>query len=216
MITHDVPLHIQGPDSEDCGPVSAAMILDFFHVTDNQEEVIAKVPKSYFGTTSFDNAVVLIEYGLEVTVVTANPLVFDGDFLHSNPTPEAIRKKVVVAKDNERDKGKRATIESLLRYIDKGGGLVTEIPNANHITQALDHNKLVGASTYAKAIGQNEGGYHFVVIGGYGKEKFLVYNPWPQSRHKSWERINEVMFAIHAGTTFDYDNGTLLVVGKPD
>lgn len=214
MKQYDIPLHTQADGSEDCGPVSATMILDFFGITSDEEEVIKKVPRSYLGTSSFEVAVVLMSYGLRVRAITANPLIFDGDFIRSVPDSGQIHRKVKEAYDKEKNKDKKSTAKSVLRYLDKRGEIIVKIPAASDITGALDEGKLVFASAYARAIGEKEGGYHFIVIGGYDGDKFLIFNPLPKSRRKSWERIDEVMFAIHASTNFDYDNGSILLVGK--
>jgi len=214
MLAFDVPLHIQDKDSEDCGPVSTAMILDYFGATSDQAEVIERVPRLYEGTSAFDNGLAMLEYGLDVEAITANPLVFDGDFRQLEPDDAAIRQQIETTRKNEKEEKHAVILDGLLSFLDKGGKLTIEIPTAQHIINAIDAGKLVFASTYTKVLGKNEGSYHFVVIGGYDKNQFLIFNPWPTSRHKSWSKIDDVMFAIHTNTLYDYDNGAILLAGK--
>lgn len=67
----DIPLHLQTKGSEDCGPTGSLMILDYFGITSDSAEVLSKVPRCNFGTSSFDNANTLMDYGLNVELVTA-------------------------------------------------------------------------------------------------------------------------------------------------
>lgn len=209
-----VNLHLQDEASEDCGPISSLMILDYFNITDSREEVLAKIPRCDFGTSAFDNAQVLKNYGLNVEIITAHPKVFDGDFLSKEPSTEQILDRIEDIKQKEKSVNSRQILEGLKKFIKDDGKLTLAIPVEESIKQALDENRLIFAGMYTKALGANEGGYHFVVIGGYKEDKFLIYNPWPPSRQKSWEPIDKVMFAIHCSTLFDYDNGAILVVGK--
>lgn len=216
MKAYDVPAHLQDDGSEDCGPASTTMVLDFFGITADQEAVIKKVPRCNYGTDAFGNALVMQNYGLSVEVITANPLIFDGDFLRMGSTKSDIRHRIVGVRDIENDTDRKAILDRFVDAVDSNIGLITKIPTAQMIIDALNAGKLVWTSMYAQVLGKNEGKYHFIVIGGYdeSEETFLVFNPLPKSRRKSWEKIDEVMFAIHTNTLFDYDNGAVLVVGK--
>ncbi len=214
MVALNIPLHLQKLGSEDCGPISSLMILDYFGITSDPEEVIAKVPRHSFGTSSFDNATTMIDYGLKVHMITAQPLLFDGDFIRSNPTRHQITSRVEEAMRKEKDQGKKDTLNGLIVFIEAGGSLSLEYPSKESIVTALNDGKPVFASMFTNTIGRNQGGYHFVVIGGYKDEQFLIFNPWQPSRQKSWENADEILFGIHCSTLFDYDNGTILIVDK--
>lgn len=214
MIKLDIPLHLQKLHSEDCGPTCTLMVLDYFGITSDANEVLQKVPRCNFGTSTFDNAVVLLDYGLKVEMVMAQPLLFDGDFIRSKPSKQKIIARIKKVHDEETDQGKKDILTGLLTFINAGGTLTLAIPTKSIIETALDHGKPVMISTFTKTMGPDQGGYHFVVVGGYNDKQFLLFNPWQQSRQESWENSDEVLFGIHSSTLFDYDNGTILIVGK--
>lgn len=210
-----VPLYLQKLGSEDCGPIATLMILGYFDKTSDVKEVLTKVPRSYFGTTTFDNATVLLDYGLKVDLVTRNPLIFDGDFIRSKPSGKEVKQRINEVTKKEKKSERKEILEGLLTFINKENSkLKLDIPSKDIIIEALGRGKLILASIYAKALGVNQGGYHFVVIAGIDKDKLLVLNPWPKSRQESWEDIDEVVYAIHTSTMFDYDNGSILIVGS--
>lgn len=210
----DVPLHLQAPGSEDCGPISSTMVLDYFGFPVTPADIIAKVPRCEWGTDTFGNANVLAEYGLKVKLVTKSPLLFNGDFLRTNPSRAAILAHIRKLESEISDKDKKGILNRLLQFLDNKGELLIEIPSEKLIKETIDNNGLVMASLYGKVLGKDEGTYHFVVVGGYNEDSFYVYNPWPKSRQKSWENQEDFMFAIHVSTLFDYDNGAILCVTK--
>ncbi len=123
MKAYNVPPHFQDEGSEDCGPVATTMVLDFFGVTSNQEEVVKKVPRCNEGTDTFGNGQVLMDYGLSIDVITANPLLFDGDFLRSNPTKKELHLRINQVKSKEKDKDRQAILGRFIALIDNGAKL---------------------------------------------------------------------------------------------
>lgn len=190
------------------------MILDYFGITDSKEEVLKKVERSDFGTSTFANALAMHEYGLATRLVTIQPKIFDGEFFSTNPKREQIIQKVKEQMQGENDKDKKHNLSMFVRLLKTDSDFTLAIPTKQIIINALDSGKLVWLSTYTRILGKNEGGHHSVVIAGHKDNKFLIYNPWPRSRQRSWEDADEVMFAIHSVTDFDYDNGAIILVGK--
>lgn len=212
---YKVPLHVQDIDSEDCGPVATTMVLDYFGLESDQHKVIAEIPKSYFGTTLFDNVIYLAKKGLKVTIVTAHPKLFDGDFLRSDPSGAQIESQITRTYDKEGNKDSKEVIAAYKQFLQTDNcTLEVAIPTLSHIYTALDEGKLILALIYGQALGKNEAGYHFVVIAGYKDRQLLVLNPWPKSRKESFEDAETFMFALHCSTLFDYDNGAIAIIGK--
>jgi ABC-type bacteriocin/lantibiotic exporter with double-glycine peptidase domain len=214
MVELNIPLRLQDDDSTDCGPIASLMILHYFGITADATEVLKKVPRAYWGTSSYDNGSLLLDYGLSVEAITAHPEIFDGDFIKSAPDAKMIRSRIETVLEKQDSKDKYAILSSLLNFIDKNGVLNLAIPSKKHIVTALDSGKPVLAAVNANVWGANQGGYHFVVIGGYDKNKFLVYNPSRKSHQRSWEDAAQVLFGIHASTVFDFDNGSIFIITK--
>jgi len=114
----------------------------------------------------------------------------------------------------EEKEQQQAILKGSLNFMDAGGVLTPAIPSRQQIIESIDKSYPVVAAAYASAWGKDQGTYHFVVIGGYSDDKFLIYNPKSESRQKSWEGIDQVMYGIHTSTAFDYDNGSILIVSK--
>lgn len=214
MIEYKLKQYFQDDGSEDCGPISSLMILDYFGITSDRKEVLKKVQRSNFGTSTFANALTLMEYGLDTELVTIQPKIFVGEFIKSRPSMAQIIKKVSECKSIEKIRDKKSNLSMFIDYLRSGGKFRLAIPTKQMIKTALDSGRLIWISAYTKILGENEGGHHSSVIAGYKNNEFLIYNPWPRSRKKSWENADEVMFAIHSVTDFDYDNGAIIIVGK--
>lgn len=142
----DLPLHLQAEGSEDCGPTSSLMILDYFGITSDSSEVISRVPRCNFGTSSFDNANTMMDYGLKVELVTAHPKIFDGEFLKSNPNKEEILKQVDRAIGKEKDDERKDILRSLKKFVRRDGKLNLSIPTKQIIENSIDDGKPVWVS----------------------------------------------------------------------
>ena len=161
------------------------------------------------GTFSFDNGIVLLNSGLKVTCITAQPYLFSPNIKLSDKQEIAdhLTKKI-----NDLPKFEKG-INLFIDYLKTGGELRIEIPNIEHLKDAIDNECLVIALIYGKALGSNEGGFHFVVVNGYDEENVYITNPLPTA-NSGWYPIKNFLYALHASTVFDVDNGSLLIVSK--
>jgi ABC-type bacteriocin/lantibiotic exporter with double-glycine peptidase domain len=199
----------QNKDSKDCGPVCTQMALKHFGLESDLQSLIEKLSYDDAGTFSFDNGMILLNSGLKVTCITAQPYLFSPDIKLSNiqEITEHLTKKI---KDLPKfEKG----IGLFKDFINTGGELKIEIPNIEHIKNAIDNESIVIALIYGKALGSNEGGFHFVIVNGYDEKNVYITNPLPTAK-SGWYSTKNFMYALHSSTVFDIDNGSLLIVSK--
>ncbi len=199
----------QDAKSKDCGPVCTQMVLRYFNIEKNLQTLTEKLSYDNNGTFSFDNGIILLSSGLKVSCVTAQPYIFSPD-IKLNSNQEIIDHLTKKISDLPKfEKG----INLLKDFLNNGGELKIEIPNLQHIKEAVDNNSLVIALIYGKALGSNEGGFHFVVVNGYDEENVYITNPLPSAK-SGWFPTKNFLYALHSSTVFDIDNGSLLIVSK--
>lgn len=199
----------QDVKSKDCGPVCTQMVLKHFNLEENLKSIAEKLSYDDNGTFSFDNGIVLLKSGLKVACITAQPYLFSPDIQlkNKNEIIDHITSKISTLPKFEKG------INLLKDFISSGGEIKIEIPQIQHIQNAIDNGSLVIALIYGKALGSNEGGFHFVVVNGYDEENVYITNPLTTAK-SGWYPIKNFLYALHSSTMFDVDNGSLLLVSK--
>ncbi len=208
----EIPLLLQDKGSPDCGPVTVQMVLRYFGINRELSFLTNQLEYSENGTSAYDNGYILLQEGFNVTAVTAQPMLFPFDTIESLNTKEEILSQIEKRLEAlpKYEKG----IGAMKRFMRSGGDVCVEIPAFKHIISAIDDNSPVIALLYGKALGTNEGGFHFVVVNGYDGSKVLLTNPLPEASGQSWFPIEQFLYAVHTSTTSDIDNGTLLIISR--
>lgn len=201
----------QKANSNDCGPACVRMCLHYFGVEKTVEELTDKLTYDETGTFIFDNGVLCLNENLKVSLVTANPLLFEREVWNKLKTKKALLHHIT--KFKKKYPKKAVAVSLFLKYIKEGGNTTIAIPDFSHIKKAIDSKELVLAAIYGRALGLKDGEYHFVIVSGYRDGAVYVNNPLPGSK-SGWFKTREFLFALHASTCFDIDNGSLLIVGK--
>lgn len=208
----DVPLYLQAPNSMDCGPVCTQIVLEHFGNRIDLPTLISKLDYGKNGTSAYDNGCLLLGGGLKVCAITAQPLLFPPDVI---PTLKTSKDLLGVAAEREEKFPKdKPILNTFKAFLSDGGKVTLEIPTISHIRAAIDTECLVIALLYGRAMGSMEGGFHFVVVNGYDEERVFITNPLPGSKQQDWIPAEQFLYALHASTTSDIDNGTLLVVSR--
>ncbi len=201
----------QRVNSNDCGPTCVQMCLHYFGIEKTARELSARLTYNEFGTFVFDNGMLCLNENLKVSLITANPLLFEREVWNKLKSKEALLQHLTKFK---RKYPKKITAVSLfIKYTKEGGNTTIAVPDFSHIKKAIDSNELVLAAIYGRALGLKDGEYHFVIVSGYRDGEVYVNNPLPGSK-SGWFKTKDFLFALHASTCFDIDNGALLIIGK--
>lgn len=210
----NIPLRLQDLGSADCGPVCVQMVLEYFGININLDSLKEDLHYVESGTSAYDNGVLLLDKGLMVTAITAQPRLFPPDIIEGitseHMLSEVIQNKIDKIKD-QKDKDNLATFQ---KFITRGGKINLEIPSFSHIKNAIDSGNPVIALLVGQALGSKEGGFHFVVVSGYDDTRVHITNPSQRSSQQGWFPIERFLYALHTSTAVDFDNGTLLVISK--
>jgi len=201
----------QKKGSSDCGPISTQIILDYFGIKKTEVELKEKILYENGATYLYDNGLLILREGLNVTLVTANLLLFRKEDQGKLGIKEDLFKHI--SKYARKRPKKKNAIRLFKDFVNHGGKVKIEVPTLNHIKEAIDKNKLVLAMVYARALGVHEGGLHFIVVSGYKKGYVHINNPLPGST-SGWFPVDDFMYALYSSTCFEVDNGSLLIVGK--
>ncbi|MCL5113877.1 MAG: C39 family peptidase [Patescibacteria group bacterium] len=212
--TLNVPLFLQEKNSLDCGPTCVRMILAYYGINKTLKNLQSKLYYGDAGTSIFDNGALLLENKLKTNAITAQPLLFPPDKTRKLKT----RKSVInLIKNKMEDKEYERFIDNFktfLKYFEKGGNIIIEIPSFQHIKNAINNESPILALMNAQALGSNEGKFHFVVITGYKDNEVCINNPWPPSIHQGWFPIEKFLYGVHTSTCADIDNGTFIIPSK--
>lgn len=207
-----VPLYLQEAGSVDCGPVCSRMILEYYGIKRTLEELREKVKYSAAGTSSFDNGSIFLAEGLQAKAVTAHPLLFPPDLQAKLADKTALLNRISGLAGRLPDKADN--LATLRKFIELGGEVCMDIPAFAHIKASIDAGNPVLALTYAKALGNNEGGYHFIIVDGYKRGFVHITNPSPRATNRGWFPLDRFLYAVHASTCVDVDNGTLILPSR--
>ncbi|MBI4087104.1 hypothetical protein HY416_03970 [Candidatus Kaiserbacteria bacterium] len=207
-----VPLYLQAPKSVDCGPVCVRMVLSYFGIRRSLAFLQKKLHYDKTGTSSYDNGALLLDEGLRVTAVTANPMLFPPDIVRSLKNKKHLQ-ELITKKSKTTPKYKKC-LKTLEKFLEKGGNLIIEIPNAKHVRAAIDAKRPIIALLYGKAMGSNEGTFHFVVVTGYDGKHVFINNPYPKSKRQWKCPMDTFLYAVHSSSVGYIDNATLLIISK--
>jgi hypothetical protein len=199
---------LQKIGSADCGPVAVQIILNFFGTQKTTRELKKGMHYDKMGTSIYENGLRLTAENLKVTLITANPIVFPKE-LQGKLKSQNMLLTHLEDFAQKRPKKKQQT-EQFKALIRAGAKISIEIPTFEQIKSAIDKKRLVLALLYGRALGDKEGGFHFVVVSGYKKDAVFINNPLPGSR-SGWFPISDFMYALYASTCADMDNGSLLI-----
>lgn len=212
----DIPLFQQEIGSLDCGPTCTQMILSYYGIERSLADLQKNLTYDEMGTTIYDNGILMLTEGLKTLAITAQPLLFSPD-----TTPLLKNEKDIIRllegkgqEDLESMNKNKWIIKSMKNYLTRGGKLQIKIPVFEHLKNAIDNNSPVLVLLYAKSLGSNEGGFHFVVVSGYKRGQVYVNNPLPGSIKQGWYPIQEFLYGVYASTCVNFDNGTFLVVSR--
>ncbi len=209
-----VPYLQQDESSDDCGPTCVQMVLGYFGIERNAKELTKSLEHFEMGTSAYDNGRLLLDADLKVEAITRQPLLFSPDTVSAFRSVTDLDAICQNEKKKKRLEKFASGIDKMRIFLAKGGVMKLEIPSFKHIREAIDADRPVIALTYARALGDKEGGFHFVVVNGYDEGKVHILNPLPSSSHEGWFPVDDFLYAVHSSTTTDIDNGTLLAVGK--
>ncbi len=208
----DVPLHLQADGSMDCGPVCVQMVLESLGISSDLDGLVSRLAYAESGTSAYDNGVLLLSEDLKVKAITAQPLLFSPDTIPSIKTREDV---INIANARaEKVPTDKPILDTLTKFLREGGEMVLEIPTFEHIRDTINASGLIIALLYGKALGSEEGGYHFVVVNGYDDNNVFITNPSPKSQKQGWFPVLDFLYAVHTSTTKEVDNGTLLAISK--
>lgn len=201
----------QKKGSLDCGPICVRMILHYFGIEKSEKAIKKRTSYEKEGTSIYDNGIAFLEEDLDVTLITANPLVFDKE-VQGKLKSKKVLFKALDAFQKKKPKQKKQ-VHLFKKFIARGGKFAVEIPTFDHIQKAIEKNQPVLALLYGRALGSKEGGFHFVVVSGYRKNAVFINNPLPGSKG-GWFPNKDFLYALHASTCRDIGNGSLLIIGK--
>lgn len=208
----------QPPQSKDCGPVSLQMILHHFGRLQTLEELTKDLLYVEHGTYIYDNARQVMKSGCDCTLITGNPLIFPKE-AREEITGRTELLRYLARRNRNRHFMRLAPqgavgIERFRAYVKVGGQFSIKVPDKADIVTAIDSGALVLALLLGQAMGECEGGFHFVVVSGYKNGHVYINNPAPKSR-QGWFSDEDFFYALHSAAGADVDNGSLLVVSGP-
>ena len=209
-----VPVLMQKENSIECGVICAKMILEFYGIPVDNNEL-----RDYFkfygdGISMPQIGTYLMQRNFRVTIITINPLIFSLDQKGLRDKDQLIRHlEQRMEKSSER---LRTTISYLIAFLQQGGLIDVKIPSVSDVKHEIDLNRpLISLLTSNFLNGIVNFNFHFHVITGYDDKFLFVNDPLPGiNGGKNKYDIQDYFYGIYASAFGDADNASLMTIEK--
>lgn len=224
----DVPLLRQGKGTNDCGILCAAMILKYYKVHKDVDELnneIRKIdPKVRLKKSDYTYmpqvALWLKRNGFETEIITHNPFLFMNKDKGRGSKTILPRLRVLEKLWRKQQKAWRyIAARYFIDYINDGGRFLVEIPTPEVLRSEIRNKRPVSvimtSNFLYRAAKKPVFNFHSVVVTGIDKKYVYVNDPLHDSRggrHKY--PIDEFMYGINASAYGAPDNASILRVTK--
>ncbi|GEM_PF-2372895 len=218
-----VPLMRQLPNSVECGLVDVSMVYSYYGIQMSMEELRKDLPTTDIGTYAPQTGMHLLKNGFEVEIITHNPrLVWKTD--------KNLNQKELLTKFEDKyktaDENDKIALGYFIDFMKNGGKVIVKIPSCQDLEEEIGQGRpvlvlLTNASLYDKNIADTHGRhfdytFHGVVVIGIGEGKVLINDPYAEEEGGQKEySADEFMFAVHASSLGDLDNGSFMKIKKP-
>jgi len=211
----EVPVIRQAPSSPDCVYACFAMLLAFHGEPVPIEDLKGSIEDWFFTTLGCD----LLRRGYAVRMKSLHPSLFTVHDVGRLTTTEGIlaRLDVVGRKENLSD-DEGLALRYARAFVEQGGVIEAGIPVADDIRREIELGfPLITVFEHNLLGGDLPGSYlHANVITGIDEQYVYVNDPlWDERGGRQRYPIESFLYAIHAATMGDLDNGSLVMVRPP-
>jgi len=210
----NIPLIRQDRDSVDCGLACTAMVLEYYGIKTEIENLKRETKVYKFGTFAPQLGLILLKKGLKVSITTLNPGLF-------TLKDEKLSQAEIVDKLEESILKKKGTNKLALKYFIEfcrnNGKINVRIPETSEIKEnILKKQPVIALLTSNFLQGDNADlNYHFNVITGFDADSFYINDPlWNKFGGEKRFAQKDYLYAIHASVAGDLDNGSLMITSK--
>lgn len=212
MPSLNIPLIKQTRDSAECGLACVQMVTAFFGTEISLEQLKKEIRLYDVGTYAPQLGIFLLDHGYKVELTINNP------FLFTVADRAASQDKILKNIQNIAEKNTEPERVDVLRYfidfMKKGGKIRVAIPDRAYIQKNISSALPMIALGTTNFLTRDTPGYnfHFTVITGIDDEKITINDPGYEYGGEKNILINDLLFALHASSYGDFDNGSLLTI----
>lgn len=137
----EVPLLRQAEESSDCGPACLAMILEYYAIDYNFEEMKKELGVYSWGTFTPQLGRYLLQHGFAVEIVTTHPSLFS---LHMQcNSVHEMQHHLSSIRDTMKGEFDPIALEHFISFIEAGGTLTPRIPRLHDLEQEIEEKRPV-------------------------------------------------------------------------
>lgn len=213
----NVPLVRQPKDSSECWLAGLAMILQYYRIEKNYEEISQSIEVfENIGTFTPQLGSYMIKQGFDVELVSQNPFLFTLADREKSQKEILIKFKELLPKvSKERN---RKILQFFIEFMEQWGEINVKIPDITDVKNELASKRPVIALMTTNFL-QNVPGFnfHFTVVTGYNENKnsITVNDPlWNERWGEYSYDVDDFFYGIHASTFADPDNAGLMLFKK--
>jgi ABC-type bacteriocin/lantibiotic exporter with double-glycine peptidase domain len=198
----NVPLISQPKNSQDCGIASMAMILKYYTVPFEYDQIKKEIGVFKEGTYAPQLSLFLLKHGFDVSIVTLHPALLNIGHSFKNKTSllNHLKKmaKTLMGEWNQK------AIQFFIRFVQAGGTIIPEVPSEKIIKKEITAGRPVVTCLT----------HWFLFESNYLPKCTLHFNVITGS-DKKYVQVNEhYLYAIHASAQSSIDNACLMLIKK--
>lgn len=213
-----VPLIRQAQESKDCGPACLAMLLQYYQVPFDLEEMKRELGMYSWGTVTPQLGIYLLKHGFKVEIITMHPLLFSLNSSFSNQ--KELKAHLLSLKPSMMGEFDPVAIDQFISFIDAGGTVTPRVPILRDVeTEIADERPVFVPLTHwflHNADLSPRFSIHFNVITGIDKKNVAVNDPdWGEAFGGQHEiDRNAFLYSMYASAKGGIDDACVMKVAK--
>lgn len=213
-----VPLVTQAEQSSDCGPASLAMLLEYYQVPFEFEEMKRELGVYSWGTVTPQLGTYLLKNGFDVEIVTMHPALFS---LHSQFVgTEDLKKHLLSVEPKMKGEFDPIALTKFIEFIDAGGTIVPRVPLLKDLEEEIEAARPVLVPITHWFLHQTDlpprFSIHFNIVTGFDESTISVNDPdWGKpfgGRHTI--KRNDFLYAMYASAKGGIDDACIMKVKR--
>lgn len=209
----EVPLIKQPEDSKDCGIVGIQMLLKYYGIDLDLQELKKEIEIDNTGTYAPQLGLYLINKGFAVEIVSLHPSLFTKK--DENLSQDKILERFNQLYKNSQSQQNKKILKHFINFMKANGKIKVKIPDKEEIIEEIKNQRPIGALMTSNFLTSKKPGFnfHFNLINGIDDEFIYANDPLPDERGgKNKYLIKDFFYGLYCSAYGDMDNACLIKV----
>lgn len=214
----EVPFIRQAEESSDCGPACLAMILEYYQIAYNFDELKKELGVYSWGTVTPQLGRYLLQRGFAVEIVTMHPSLFS---LHMRfNSANEIKDHLSSLRNAMKGELDPIALDHFIAFIDAGGTLIPKIPTLRDLEQEVEEKRPVLVPITHWFLHKSDlpprFSIHFNIVTGINNNTVVVNDPdWGDEFGGQHEIDRDAfLYAMHASAKGGIDDACIMKIKR--